>query len=98
MCGESSPSSSGNASSLFPMIIEIPVDAEGEMVGDLTTVLGIGTNIGVPATGRALTIQQTLDATSARCSFVQIYFCVPAYYLIYLVIKRSLLKLLSDLI
>ena len=70
VCGESSPSSSGTASSMFPMIIEVPVDAEGEMVGDLTTVLGIGTNIGVAATGRALSIQQTLDATAARCTII----------------------------
>ena len=55
---------------MFPMIIEVPVDAEGEMVGDLNTLLGIGITIGVAATGRALTMQQTLDATSARCPTV----------------------------
>lgn len=55
---------------MFPMMIEVPVDAEGEMVGDLNTVLGIGITIGVAATGRALTIQQTLDATSARCATI----------------------------
>ena len=70
VCGESSSSSSNTAASMFPMIIEVPVDAEGEMVGDLTTVLGIGTSIGVAATGRALSIQQILDATSARCAIV----------------------------
>ena len=70
VCGESTPSSSGTASSMFPMIIEVPVDAEGEMVGDLNTVLGIGITVGIAATGRALTMQQTLDATAARCATV----------------------------
>lgn len=49
----------GPPSSLFLVTLEVPADADGEMVGDLNSILGVSM-----MTGQS--VLSSLDATAAR--------------------------------